>query len=239
MSLPAIPDTVRFTPTGLTLPEELSADEFDALLAALQASNQGLGWAIGDLWAFGEQHNYGNATDFANRLNISVSTLKTYGSVARAIAQDDRFPDLPFAHHQEVASLDADRRREILQQASDEGLSKAEVRRLAKGLPAAAPAPERSTSTAGQETGAEERQPADVHAGAGDTTWEERAVDYTKAAAAALAGALEALNRARITAPVAQAVAQQLNELDFHRDGILNALDYEVGGLLTLPKLVG
>lgn len=237
----ARPTPFTLTPTGLLLSEDLTEEEWDGLVTTLQTSQQALGWAIGDLWAFGEQRNYGKAADFAGRLGISTSTLKTYGSVARSIPASSRLADLSFSHHQEVAGLDPEKRDAILAQAAAEGLGKADVRRLAKGLPVGAPDNGSSIDAEGREV-EPARAPSEVSSEAQPGfSWEEHAVGLVRAAGQAMTTALEALKRPefRLTAPVAQAIVDQLAELDGARDEVINVLDWEVGGLMTLPKRVG
>ncbi len=239
MSSTEIVPAYQLTSVGLVLPEELTEEEWTVLVGTLRQSTQAIGWAIGDLWAFGEQRNYGKATDFANALGISSSTLKTYGTVARSIPMSSRLDDVSFSHHQEVASLDPEKRDAILAQAAAEGLSKAEVRRLAKGLPAGVPDNGSAIEAEGRE---EARTPAQVGSSAPlDVTWEERVVDLLQSATAALSGSLDAMNRSefRLGSDVAGAIVRQLNELDGFRDAVIDILEDEVGSLMHLPSKAG
>lgn len=98
---------IQFTPTGLSLPPDLSFEDWADYGERLFAMERGVMWAIGDWWRFGE-HRYGERAAQALDSRYSFGTLRNAGYVAGAIETSRRRDVLDFGHHQNVASLPAE-----------------------------------------------------------------------------------------------------------------------------------
>lgn len=103
----ALRSEIAFTPTGLSMPDDLSFDEWADYGERLFAMERGVMWAIGDWWRFGE-HRYGERAAQALDSRYAFGTLSNAGYVAGAIETSRRREVLSFAHHQEVAALPSD-----------------------------------------------------------------------------------------------------------------------------------
>lgn len=103
----ALRTEIQFTSTGLSLPPDLSFDEWQDYGERLFAMERGVMWAIGDWWRYGE-HRYGERAAQALDSRYAYGTLANAGYVAAAIEPSRRREVLSFAHHQEVAALPID-----------------------------------------------------------------------------------------------------------------------------------
>jgi N6-adenosine-specific RNA methylase IME4 len=100
--------------TGWQLPEDMAEGEWLIAGAVLATLDRGIGWWIGDWWAYGERR-YGvrkAAVEAADWDGPALQTCANAGMVARAFETSRRREVLSFSHHVEVAGLapaDADR----------------------------------------------------------------------------------------------------------------------------------
>jgi N6-adenosine-specific RNA methylase IME4 len=94
--------------TGWQLPDDMGEDEWLRAGGVLAKIERGVGWWLGDWWAFGEKR-YGyrkamvEASDWAGP---SFQTCVDCGTVARRFESTRRHVLLSFKHHREVAALD-------------------------------------------------------------------------------------------------------------------------------------
>jgi hypothetical protein len=135
------------TPTGYSLPEGLTYDEWSEMGPPLVAMAQSAAWWLGDWLRYGEHHYGDKYVQAVEATGYGVSTLKNYQWVADRIPIDERVPDVPFSHHKAVASLDRVPRNKLLREASRGHLTEHEVRDTVRVLKAESAAGG-STSTA-------------------------------------------------------------------------------------------
>ena len=106
------------TATALTLPANLTEAKWRQIGEHLGFAHEGIGWWIGDWWNAGER--YGNRVGIVTARDWhgpSYAVCRNYGSVAAHFDVSRRHDTLPFAHHAEVAALEADRAAQLLGQA--------------------------------------------------------------------------------------------------------------------------
>jgi hypothetical protein len=121
----------EFTPTSLTLPEELKFEHWERLGRQLQLADLAIRWWIGDWLNYGERkydEKYAQAIEETGR---AKKTLMNYAYVAKAIDPSRRRDVVDFSTHAEVASLDPEQQDRILAKAAKEQLSQRSVRREA------------------------------------------------------------------------------------------------------------
>lgn len=129
----ALRTEIQFTPTGLSLPADLSFEEWADYGERLFAMERGVMWAIGDWWRFGE-HQYGERASAALDSRYSFQTFMNAGYVAGAVETSRRREVLSFSHHAEVAALPAEEQDYWLDQAESGEWSRNELRaRIKRG----------------------------------------------------------------------------------------------------------
>jgi hypothetical protein len=90
--------------TALTLPDDLTYDEWVDYGHGLARMVHAVKWWIGDWWAYGS-HRYGERAKIAADSNWKFQTCMNAGWVARKIETSRRREVLPFEHHAEVAGF--------------------------------------------------------------------------------------------------------------------------------------
>lgn len=100
----ALRPEIEFTRVGLSLPDDLSFEDWQDYGERLFAMERGVMWAIGDWWRYGDQR-YGERAAQALDSRYAFGTLANAGYVAGSIETSRRREVLTFSHHQEVASL--------------------------------------------------------------------------------------------------------------------------------------
>lgn len=121
----------HYSSTHLTLPEQLSFDDWLDIGRTLGKVEHAVSWWIGDWWAFGD-HKYGDrkrAVEADDWDGPAFQACADCGSVARAFAETSRRREsLPFKHHREVAGLAPDIADKLLDEAERDGLPAMQVR---------------------------------------------------------------------------------------------------------------
>jgi len=100
-----VPLLAEVSETSLTLPEDLSYDEWVSYGEGFARMAHAAMWWLGDWWAFGNQH-YGDRAKAADQTEWTFQTCMDAGWVARRIETSRRREVLPWSHHREVAALD-------------------------------------------------------------------------------------------------------------------------------------
>lgn len=91
--------------TGLVLPEDLPYTEWERIGGTLKRMEKSVQWWIGDWLRFGER-KYGQMYSQAlDGTNFSYGSLANMKYVAEHVESSRRRENVPFSHHQEVASL--------------------------------------------------------------------------------------------------------------------------------------
>lgn len=122
--LPAVPDGVVLSATGMSMPAGLPMEEWLAVGETLTTVGEGVMWWLGDWWAYGS-HAYGDRARAAaeGRLPWAYQTCMSAGWVARKFPTTSRRLEVSWSSHQEVASLPEEEREELLDQVEEEKLT--------------------------------------------------------------------------------------------------------------------
>lgn len=96
---------VRYEPTQLVIPAELTLDEYVSLLLSLGGIARGHQWWVGDALVEGERRYGDEFAQHADSLGLEPHTLTNWRWVADAVAPSRRRDDLTWSHHAEVARL--------------------------------------------------------------------------------------------------------------------------------------
>jgi hypothetical protein len=121
-----LPTTCAFTRTSLRITEATTEAEWKAIGVTLATMRGAVQFWIGDWLRFGENKNYvgSDKYDQAEELTgFKRGTLKVYASVAKNISPLMRINELPFQHHQLVASLAPKEQEGWLEKAVDEKMT--------------------------------------------------------------------------------------------------------------------
>lgn len=120
---------------GLELPLDLSYDRYESLGLMLAHAQDDTLWMIGDWLNFGF-HIYGQKyAQAADILGYHPQTLTNIAYIARQVKPKQRSRYLKFYVHEPLAKLGPAQQRALLKRAEEEGLSKADLRKIVKGEP--------------------------------------------------------------------------------------------------------
>jgi hypothetical protein len=116
-----LPHGAEISATGLLLPPDLDADQWEAIGNKLVAINSRLQWAIGDWWVHGDNAGYGErkASGIAETIGCTLERVRDLGWVARNVTSSFRNDALSFTHHTVVASLKPEDQKTWLSKAAD------------------------------------------------------------------------------------------------------------------------
>ena len=121
-----------FTTNGIVIAGDPSYDEWhDTVLWVQKVGKHSPFWRA-DLLLYGEAKYGEKYTQAVEATGKQAGTLMTEVWVAKAVPVERRREELTFAHHQEVAALDADEQTQWLDTAVTEDLSAKELRQQIK-----------------------------------------------------------------------------------------------------------
>jgi len=126
--LPKLPG--EFSLVSLTLPPDLSVEDWKAIGSTLRHMETGVMWWLGDWLRFGEARKWGEKYDEAVALGFDYQTARIAAYVAGRFDLFRRRNKLTWSHHGEVASLDPDVADRFLNYAEHEEWSVAVLRRV-------------------------------------------------------------------------------------------------------------
>ena len=109
----ALDGGAKMTATGLELPAEMSHDSWVEYGNRLNHMEHALMWWLGDWWNYGERR-YGDLIKASENTGWAPDTIDAAARVARKVESRIRIRDLPWAHHQNVASLEPEEQRQFL-----------------------------------------------------------------------------------------------------------------------------
>src|SRR5262245_47365276 len=97
----------KVSQTELTLPNNMTEAEWQAVGNQLSNAGGSLMWWVGDWWAYGEDHKYGSRKQFVENWEngYAYSTCMQAGSVARHVPTFNRLKVLPWPYHRAVMKL--------------------------------------------------------------------------------------------------------------------------------------
>jgi hypothetical protein len=132
--------------TRLSLPENLSLDEWCRIGDRILSVSDSSAWWVGDWLVFGQQQYRDRYQRAMRETALDYQTLRNYAWVAKKFLPARRRERLTFQHHMEVAGLPEDEQDHWLKFAERFKWSRNELRRQIK----ASTAPEDITSQVGQ-----------------------------------------------------------------------------------------
>lgn len=117
----------KMTKVGLTVPDDVTADELFDLGQTVYGLQSSLQWIIGDLMnsmqrVWGESYQ-----QVAIQLGYEVKTVKEWASICRKVSI--RMDTLTFGHHQVVAPYEPEEQRQFLEWASHSGATISSLRK--------------------------------------------------------------------------------------------------------------
>lgn len=127
----ALPGTI--SETALTLPSDLSFDEWQQAGEMLGRISRACQWWIGDWINFGEARYGEKYTQAMETTGYEYSTLNSFRYVAQQIEPVRRRTNVSFTHHAEVAALEPAEQDRWLEHAEREDLSRNALRGAIKG----------------------------------------------------------------------------------------------------------
>lgn len=111
----------HLTATSLTLPENISGDEMEAVFSMISAARDSLQWVAGDAIVHAETIFGEEAYQYIEALKISEASRAQYVRVATRIPPARRIGTLSWSHHREVASLEPEEADRMLRAAAANG----------------------------------------------------------------------------------------------------------------------
>lgn len=131
LALPGLPGTV--TVTSLRLKGDLSYEDWERSCRLVGRVGRGVQWWVADLVMYGEAHFSDKWSQGVEAIGYDPRTLTNIAWVAERIAPGRRRASLSFAHHQQVAGLDDQRKQDAwLDRAERKGWTRAELRAAMK-----------------------------------------------------------------------------------------------------------
>lgn len=126
-------EKAKFEKTGLIIAEDTTIQEWQELGQSLKKIEGAVQFWIGDWARFGDKKGFYTDSKVYDKLEeitgLSHGTLKDYKSVCENVQSSNRFDDLSFTHHIEVAKLEPQKQEFFLNKAVEENLSVRELRR--------------------------------------------------------------------------------------------------------------
>jgi hypothetical protein len=110
-------------------------EQWESAIKFVQRSEQAVHFWLGDLLNLGNNLYGEKYTQAVELTGFDYGTLANDSSVARAIPQPIRKPELSFEHHRVVAKLNPEDQEKWLDKAVDENLTVKELRRELNGVP--------------------------------------------------------------------------------------------------------
>lgn len=117
----------RITLTSLTLPDDLTGEEFVTIGYQLSGVKDAMQWGIGDWLVHGENYFQEEFSQYSEALGISEVSRLQYIRISLRIAPERRRKELSWSHHRAVAPLEPEDQVRFLQKAIDQGWSKGEL----------------------------------------------------------------------------------------------------------------
>ena len=126
--LSKIENYCELSKTNLIFKRDITKDEWMDVFKSLKMVEGCVQFWIGDCLAY-RQQKWGMYDDIAEETGYDKETLRQYKRIAENIESGLRKPDLDYAHHKEVASLDPEKQELFLNRAIEEKLSVRDLRR--------------------------------------------------------------------------------------------------------------
>lgn len=107
----------EFTPVSLTLPPNLSFDQWVRIGRQLQYANLAVQWWIGDWLVYGEHRWREKYAQAVEQFGRAEQTLMNYHSVAKAISSSRRREQVSYSVHAELVGIPEEEQDRILDEA--------------------------------------------------------------------------------------------------------------------------
>ncbi len=160
---------VELHPLSLTLPADLTFEQYERLGGMLGAIHAASKWWLADWIAWGEGAFGERVYQAVAATGLSDHTVRLYGACAGRVAPARRRPNVPFSVHLEVAALDAVEQERLLGIAAARGYTVKQLRELLRdeGLVTPREQPQWTTETGNLDI--IETAPPDGGVGAGES----------------------------------------------------------------------
>lgn len=119
----SLPKKTELSATGLSLPSELTQEQWLDAGRQLALCGNSLQWWVGDWLNYGEKR-YGEVKAAVEELGLNYSTATTWASVSRTYELCNRLQSVSWTHHYAAASEPDKRRRAELLSVSKDGKPK-------------------------------------------------------------------------------------------------------------------
>jgi N6-adenosine-specific RNA methylase IME4 len=106
------------TATSWTPPANMTSEQWKLCAKQFAQMHGASAWWLGDVWASGQDREWGAGQEFADEIGVDYGALRTYAWVCRNLSV--RIDNLSFGHHQLVASFGPDKQKEWLERAAKE-----------------------------------------------------------------------------------------------------------------------
>jgi hypothetical protein len=124
----------EITRTGMTIPDDLTVEEYSNLGGFLLDIGSRINWLLGDWLAYGENREWGETYHrVAEHFGYEYSTLRQYAYVCRNVNLSVRTDKLTLSHHQLVAQLEPDQQSHWLNLAAENNWSIKAMRNAMSG----------------------------------------------------------------------------------------------------------
>lgn len=106
---------VQITDTGLELTENLSINDYMEVGTKINALHKSTPWLLADLLGYGEERYGDQFSQVVDEFGYRPETLRNALYTVKRWPKSRRRPELTFAHHQAVSSLDPENADKILE----------------------------------------------------------------------------------------------------------------------------
>ncbi len=107
----------------------MTIDTWRSLGRQIHEISSSSAWWLGDWLLYGQSEFPNRYKHAMAQTSLDYQTLRNYAWVARRFAPDERYGDVSFQHHAEVAGLQPEERGRWLRLAQEHGWSRNELRR--------------------------------------------------------------------------------------------------------------
>lgn len=118
----------KLTPKGAIFEKDITFDQWQNIGGTLRYLEKSVLFWIGDWINFGEKAYGEKYAQAIESTGYEQGTLQNAAWVASNVEISRRREDLPFSHHQEIASLEPKKQDELLEMASSEKMTRQELR---------------------------------------------------------------------------------------------------------------
>lgn len=125
---------VQLTAVGLSIPDNLTEDEWYQMGLFLLRTDTSFKWWAGDFINYGENRKWGETyARLATQFEMGIKALYNIALVCRKVEFSRRRENLSFSHHQAVAALEPEQQTYFLDLSVQNGWTMRQLREAVKG----------------------------------------------------------------------------------------------------------